>query len=164
MKRAVLVATLAILMMMAAIGSWTLLAAQSNIVNTTNSDKSSIATSPIYCGERPLNKMWSWISKMWGWRRGVHVELSEEFKDKVTNIVKNDPDVKKLIDDGYNITSIKPVFKVSVDANGNVAVKVTNATVLLQKNRVGCALVQVDLEHGKVVNIVISTKTVIQKQ
>jgi len=157
MKKAVLVATLAILVMVAAIGSWTLLAAQSNIANTTNSDRSTITTLPIYCGERPLNKIWSW-------RKGVYVELSEEFKDKVTNIVKNDPDVKKLLDDGYNIVYIKPVFKVSVDANGNVAVKVTNATVLLQKNSVGCALVQVDLESGKVVNIVISTKTVIQKQ
>jgi len=157
MKRAVLVAALAILVIMAAIGSWALLAAQSSTANTINSDKSTITTPKIYCWGKPLSRMWSW-------GKGVYVELSEEFRDKVISIVKNDPDAKKLLDDGYNIISIKPIFKVGVDANGNVAVKATNATVLLQKNSVGCALVQVDLEHGKVINIVISTKTVIKKQ
>ncbi|MEM2755249.1 MAG: hypothetical protein QW563_05745 [Candidatus Methanomethylicia archaeon] len=156
MRRTVLVATLSVLVVMAVIGSWALLAAQSNITSTTSSNELNITTPPICCRGIPLGKIRNW----WG---GIRVELSEEFKSKVTNIVKNDPDVQKLLDDGYNIVSIRPIFKVIIDANGNVVIKAVSANVLLQKNKVGCVLVQVDLEQNKVVNIIISTKTIIQK-
>ncbi len=112
MRRVVLVVTLAVLVIVV-IGSWALLAAQSNMTSTINSNESIKTTPLVYCGKIPLGKMWSW------WR-DVCVELSEEFKSRVTNIVKNDSDVQKLLDDGYSIVSIKPMFKVVVDADGNV--------------------------------------------
>lgn len=91
------------------------------------------------------------------------VEVSAEFEQNVTNIAKSDTDVQKLLADGYNITSVRPVIKSVVDADGYVTTKATSAIVMLQKDTSGCASVFVNLEEGKVTRIVILTRTVIEK-
>ena len=91
------------------------------------------------------------------------VEVSSEFEQNVTNIAKSDTDVQNLLADGYNITSVRPVIKSVVDADGYVTTKATSAIVMLQKDTSGRASVFVNLEEGKVTRIVILTRTVIEK-
>jgi hypothetical protein len=56
-----------------------------------------------------------------------------------------------------------PQIKMTIDGNGNVAMKATNATLLLTNGTTGHALVSVDLQNSKVTQIVTLTKTVITK-
>ena len=91
------------------------------------------------------------------------VEVSSEFEQNVTNIAKSDTDVQKLLADGYNITLVRPVIKSVVDANGYVTTKATSAIVILQKDTTGLATVTVNIEEAKVTQIVILTRTVIEK-
>jgi hypothetical protein len=50
-----------------------------------------------------------------------------------------------------------------VDAEGNVVTKATSAIVMLQKDTTGLATVTVNIEEAKVTQIVILTRTVIEK-
>ncbi|MEM4505588.1 MAG: hypothetical protein QXE94_05955 [Candidatus Bathyarchaeia archaeon] len=103
-----------------------------------------------------------------GWMRrhgfcGYGLEVSEGYKEKVLNIVKSDADVQKLLNEGYNITGIKPLIKSVVNEDGTVIAKATTAIVMLKKDATGRAMVLVDLEQGKVTKIVSLTLTVIEK-
>jgi len=102
-----------------------------------------------------------------GWMRGRgcygFVEVSEEFKENVINIARNDTDVQALLDEGYNITGVRPIIKTIVEGDGNVVTKATSAVVMLEKDTTGHASAWVDLEQGKVTKIVILTRTVIEK-
>jgi hypothetical protein len=102
-----------------------------------------------------------------GMRFGMHgfgpVEVSEEFEQTVTSIAESDTDVQNLIADGYNVTSVRPIIKTVVDAEGNVVTKATSAVLTLQKDATGHATVMVDIEEAKVTQIVILTRTVIDK-
>ena len=95
------------------------------------------------------------------------VELSEEFEQKVTNIAESDTDVQDLLDEGYTISTIRPVIKRAIDADGYVATKATNAIMLLQKEDTsgasGSASVSIDIDAGKVTQVIILTRTVIDK-
>ena len=98
-----------------------------------------------------------------GWGLGGFIEVSQEFKDKVTNITNADPDVQKLLAEGYNVTGVRPIIKVVVEANGDVVTKATSAVVMLCKDTTGRAFVSVNVETGKVTRIEILTRTVIEK-
>ena len=91
------------------------------------------------------------------------IEVSEEFKQTVTNIAESDEDVQNLIADGYNVTAVRPIIKTVVDAEGNVVTKATSAVLLLQKDTTGHASVLVNIEEAKVTQIIILTRTVIEK-
>jgi hypothetical protein len=91
------------------------------------------------------------------------IEVSDEFKQTVTDIAENDTDVQTLLADGYNVTSITPIIKTVVDADGYVVTKATSAIVILQKDTTGYASVSVDIDDAKVAQIVILTRTVIDK-
>ena len=91
------------------------------------------------------------------------IEVSEEFEQNVINIAKNDTDVQTLLDEGYNITGVRPNIKTIVEADGTVATKATSAIVMLEKDTTGCASVWVDIEQAKVTEIVTLTRTVIEK-
>ena len=94
---------------------------------------------------------------------GQFIEVSEEFKTNVVNIAKNDANVQKLLNDGYNVTDVRPIINSIVAANGDVTTKATDAIVMLQKDTTGRASTWVDLKEGKVTRIVIETRTVIEK-
>ena len=102
-----------------------------------------------------------------GWGQGGYIEVSEEFEENVMTIANNDSDVQQLLNDGYNATGvIRPIIKTVVDADGNVVTKATSAVVVLQKDTegaAGVASVLVDVENSKVTQIVILTRTVIDK-
>jgi Cu/Zn superoxide dismutase len=91
------------------------------------------------------------------------IEVSDEYKTAVTTIAENDTDVKQLLADGYNVTRVLPIVKTVIDAEGNIATTATNVTVVLEKDTTGYAFVSVDLAQDKVTQIVIYTKTVIEK-
>ena len=93
---------------------------------------------------------------------GPEISVSEEFKENVINIANNDPDVQNLLNAGYENMCVKPIIKATVQGNGDVTIKATGAIVTLRKNG-GRALIQVDLEAGKVTRIVIEERTVIEK-
>ena len=93
-----------------------------------------------------------------------YVEVSEEFEENVIAIAEGDEDVQALLDEGYNITAMRPIIKTVVDGEGNVVTKATDAIVMLSKDdETGRASVWVNLEMTKVTEIVIVTRTVIEK-
>ena len=91
------------------------------------------------------------------------LEVSEDFEENVLTIAKSDEDVQVLLDEGYNITGVKPIIKSVVDGEGNVVTKATNAIVMLEKEDTGRAGVWVDIGEVKVTEILILTRTVIEK-
>jgi hypothetical protein len=98
-----------------------------------------------------------------GYGHAGAVAVSQEFRDDVVNITESDPDVQKLLADGYNITGVRPIVNATVEADGTVTMKATSAIVVLRQNTTGRASVWVNLEEGKVMRIVILTRTVIEK-
>jgi len=90
------------------------------------------------------------------------IQVSSDFTQNVTNIAKNDSDVQNLLNQGYNITSIRPVITTSIDGNGNIVAKASKANLVLQGTN-GRAFVVVDLGQSKVTKIVTLTVTEINK-
>ncbi|MCS7099337.1 MAG: hypothetical protein NZ925_03230, partial [Sulfolobales archaeon] len=95
-------------------------------------------------------------------RLGPRVEVSEEYRRKVIDIATKDPDVAKLLAEGYNITAIKPIVKLYVGGDGTVTLRADEAVVVLRKNR-NIALVLVNLREERVTRIIIRGITVIEK-
>ena len=91
------------------------------------------------------------------------IEVSEEFEANAISIAESDQDVQALLNDGYNIAGVRPIIKTLVEADGSVATKAADAVVMLEKDETGHAGVWVDLEEAKVTEIVILTRTVIEK-
>lgn len=114
---------------------------------------------------------WATMPGTCGWAdRGMRgqggfgfIEVSNEFKQNVINIAENDTDVQTLLNEGYNITGVRPIIKSIVEADGTVTTKATSAIVILGKYTTSHASVWVDLEQAKVTQIVILTRTVIEK-
>jgi len=105
----------------------------------------------------------------WPWTNGKgkiaprQIEVSEEYKQKVISIAQNDPDIQNLINNGYNITAIKPIIKATIKADGTIELKATNAIITLMKSKTEKAIAQVDIEQGKITKIAIITVTIIEK-
>ena len=91
------------------------------------------------------------------------IEVSDGFKENVLSIANADADVQALLTDGYNITQVRPIIKSMVEADGTVVTKATSAIVMLEKDTTSRATALVDLEEAKVTEIVILTRTVIDK-
>jgi hypothetical protein len=94
--------------------------------------------------------------------RSEGIQLSSEFTANVTNIANNDSDVQNLLNQGYNMASIRPNISTTVDDNGNVVTKASTADLTLIATN-GRELVVVDLSQEKVTKIVTLTVTEIDK-
>jgi hypothetical protein len=92
-----------------------------------------------------------------------NIEVSSEYTATVNAILNNDTDVQNLITQGYNVTSINPIVKNVIGADGTVTTKATTAIVTLQNGTSGYAVASVDISQAKVTQIVIFTRTVIDK-
>ncbi|MCC6046824.1 MAG: hypothetical protein LM571_01355 [Desulfurococcaceae archaeon] len=128
-------------------------------------------------GWQPVPPPWSnatAIARWLPWLRGVvvkefknligpRVEVSEEYRSRVLEILSEDEDAAKLISEGYNVTAVKPIVKAYVAADRSVTLKASQALVTLVKKGEGVAVALVDLEQGKVVKLVVYSKTVIEK-
>lgn len=99
----------------------------------------------------------------WPTRCLARLEVSDDFKEKALSIAMGDNDVKRLLDEGYNVTIVKPIMRAVVQGNGEVTLRATGALLVLKKNTSGLANVEVDIEAGKVARITILSRTVIQK-
>jgi len=97
------------------------------------------------------------------WGHGGPITISQEFKDNVINITESDTDVQQLLTEGYNITEVRPIINTTVEADGTVTTKATNAVVTLIKDTTGRATVWVSIEQAKVTRIEILSITVIEK-
>ena len=58
---------------------------------------------------------------------------------------------------------MRPIIKTVVEADGTVVTKATSAIVMLEKDTTSRATALVDIEESKVTEIVILTRTVIDK-
>jgi hypothetical protein len=110
----------------------------------------------------------------WQWRNheryrfrsqhGGPIEVSDEYEANVIAIAESDTDVQAFLDDGYSIIGVRPLLKRQVDANGDVTTSATNAVVMLENEEITSHVaVMVDLGEGHVTQIVIVTRTVIDK-
>lgn len=102
----------------------------------------------------PKHLMYLWRFR---WGQGIVkpqiIEISEEYKEKVMDILKKYNDTKTLIEDGYNITLIRPLIKIYVKGDGSIEFRATQALVQLHKNGKGTVVVLVDIAEGKVLKI-----------
>ncbi|MEM0361132.1 MAG: hypothetical protein QXY36_03850 [Sulfolobales archaeon] len=85
-------------------------------------------------------------------------ELSEEFKNKVLKILEANETTKNLLDQGYNITVIRPIIKLVVQGDGSIMLKVAEVRVDLYKKGEGVVHVIVDYYKGEVINILYGLK------
>ena len=90
------------------------------------------------------------------------IQISSDFTANVTAIAKADSDVQNLLNQGYNITSVRPIITTTIDGNGNLTTKATTANLTLQGTS-GRAFVTIDLTQAKVTKIVTITRTEIDK-
>jgi hypothetical protein len=93
----------------------------------------------------------------------MNIEISTEYTETVNSILEADADVQTLIAEGYNVTSIRPIIKSVVEADGTVVTSATTAVVTLENGTSGYAVANVDVSQAKVTEIVILTRTVIDK-
>ncbi|MEJ2271703.1 MAG: hypothetical protein P8X91_04320 [Candidatus Bathyarchaeota archaeon] len=93
----------------------------------------------------------------------ANIELSTEYTEAVNSILEADTDVQTLIAEGYNVTSIRPIIKNVVLADGSIVTGATTAVVKLVNGTSGYAVVNVDVSQAAVNQIVIFTRTVIDK-
>jgi len=84
------------------------------------------------------------------------IQVSSAFTQNVTNILKSSTDVQALLNQGWNVTLIKPIITTTINGDGNVVMQATSANVILQGTN-GRALVVVDLTTQKVTKIVTTT-------
>lgn len=90
-------------------------------------------------------------------------EVSDEYTDNVNSILDSDTDIQDLVSEGYNVTSINPIIKNVLEADGTLVTKASVAVVRLENGNDGFATASVDVEQGVVTQIVIITRTVIDK-
>ena len=87
------------------------------------------------------------------------VEVSPGFQNRVIAVLQNDSRTAKLLDEGYTVARIKPLFKLYVAEDGTTTVKAVKATVLLVKTgedgEQGRAIAIVDLENNTVTRLVV---------
>ena len=92
-----------------------------------------------------------------------NIEMSSEYAASVNASLNSDTDVQNLIVQGYNVTSIRPIVTNVVEADGTLTTKATTAIVTLENGTSGYAKASVDVSNAKVTQIVIITRTVIDK-
>ncbi len=91
------------------------------------------------------------------------VTISSGYNQTISNILGNDTDVQNLVTQGYNVTVIHPIVSSTINADGTITTAASTAEVLMQNGTYGYAVVKVDVTNAKVTQIVIVTRTVIDK-
>ena len=165
----------------AAVGALTLTAFAATDTNSTTTDTSAAVTTDTsqYANQMQFNGNMMMDSQGFsgfgagprgqcgrggGFMGGMaNLEVSTEYTANVNAILNNDTDVQNLISQGYNVTSIRPVIKNVIEADGTLSTKATTAIVTLQNGTSGYATARVDITEAKVTQIVILTRTVIDK-
>jgi hypothetical protein len=156
-ERKVKVITLSTVLIAAILSGIAVMAYANGLNNGESTEPAVMLNDFGYCGGAgPIGR------RGFGWGVGP-ITVSQEFKDNVISIAQNDTDVQNLLADGYNITDVRPIINTVVGADGTVTMKATTAIVMLNQNTTGRAFATVNVEAGKVTEIVILTRTVIEK-
>ncbi len=147
------------------------LAQDTNSTNTTTTTTSEVSTSatdlPVFGFGRGMM-----MGEEFGGRPGRHggfggpmdnIEVNAEYNQTVNSILANDTDIQKLVSEGYSVTAIRPKITSTIAADGTVTTKASTAVVALQNGTSGFASAKVDITNAKVTEIVIVTRTVIDK-
>jgi len=92
-----------------------------------------------------------------------NIEISSAYNQTISNILGNDTDVQKLVSQGYNVTLIRPILSSTINADGTVTTKASTAVVTMQNGNSGLATISIDITNAKVTQIIIVTRTVIDK-
>lgn len=114
-----------------------------------SSKNTGVPVSWISFGKRMLKSMMGYCCRV----RGFEVIVSDEFKQKVIGILQQDPDTASLLEQGYNVTEVKPIITMIVGGDGSITLKATKAIAILCKNSAGRVLVYIDVDVGKVLAI-----------
>jgi hypothetical protein len=160
MERKIKILMISTVLVLAALSGIAVMAYANGVTN----DRGTAANVTCNCdGQYYAGRHAFFARQAFGYGHAGSVAVSQEFRDNVVNITESDPDVQKLLADGYNITGVRPIVNATVEADGTVTMKATSAIVMLCQNTTGRASVWVNLEEGKVTRIVILTRTVIEK-
>jgi len=110
-----------------------------------------------------FKRCWKWaLGNRWGFK-GIEIELSEGFKEKVLEIASSDNDIQALLNEGYNVSDIKiSHVKLVVQENGQITMEADKAMLILTKNS-SRAFVEIDLKAEKVAKITVISITIIDK-
>ncbi|MEB3755826.1 MAG: hypothetical protein GSR79_03070 [Desulfurococcales archaeon] len=104
---------------------------------------------PRYHG---MNKMSAELNE----NRNLKIMVSDEFRQNVIGILESNTTTADLINNGYNVTMIKPIIQEVVNGDNTIALHATGAIVILHDNNgshQGNVKVLIDLENGKVVKL-----------
>lgn len=178
MDRKITALTLLLITAFAALVGGFVLAAHASDTNSTDTSAPTTATLNINATDLPFYGMGGMILGDQGFGRepaghghagmggmgGMgNIEVSSEYTAAVNSILNNDTDIQNLTAQGYNVTLINPIIKSVIDADGTITTQATTAIVTLQNGTSGYAAASVDISQAKVTQIVILTRTVIDK-
>lgn len=93
---------------------------------------------------------------------GPRLVVSEEYVERVLGIAQSDVNVSRLLEEGYNVTKVKPIVRAYVGADGSVSLRADEALVVLRKDR-SVAVVLVSLSEERVTRLVVHAVTVVEK-
>lgn len=147
-RKYIVIAVVAVVIIASTLTALTVALAQSN--NVGNPGGNFNVTNVWMPFIKRMPRFGKWFS--WG-IRGFEVVVSDEFKQKVINILQSDPDTATLLSQGYNVTLVKPIITATVAGDGSVTMRATKAVVVLCNGNGGRAVVYVDVEAGKVLAI-----------
>ncbi|MEM4909443.1 MAG: hypothetical protein QXI40_04760 [Ignisphaera sp.] len=82
------------------------------------------------------------------------VEVSDEYRTRIENILRSDPNASTLLENGYSITVIKPIVRFVVQGDGSIVMRADKAVVILAKNGENRTIVYIDVINGFVIEIV----------
>lgn len=92
-----------------------------------------------------------------------NIVISDEYREAVLRVLQRDENTSKLLSEGYELTAVKPIFKVYVDGDGTVAIKASEAIAVLtykSDSKVSTVYAYVDLVQGKVMKLITFEKNV----
>ena len=88
---------------------------------------------------------------------GPRIVVSQEYVNRVKAILEADNETAALLNQGYNLTKVKPIVQLYVQGDGTVVAKAAKAVAVLTYREpgygAGKAVVLVDVEQGKVLRI-----------
>ncbi|MCE4606264.1 MAG: hypothetical protein F7B59_02910 [Desulfurococcales archaeon] len=99
-----------------------------------------------------MNKMSVGLNK----NHNPKIVVSDEFRQNVIGILESNTTTADLINNGYNVTMIKPIIQEVVNGDNTVTLHATGAIVILHDNsgnHQGNVKILIDLENGKVVKL-----------
>jgi|WetSurMetagenome_2_1015567.scaffolds.fasta_scaffold835277_1 hypothetical protein len=169
-KKTIAVAFVMLVALAAIIGVVTMTAVGQDTSSANNTIAASVTTQDTNNTQYTANMVSADNAGFYGFPRGQgmfgmnNIDVSSEYTANVISILNNDSDVvKQLISKGYNVTSIDPIIKNVIEGNGTITAQADTARVILTNGNSSYATVKVDVANAKVTQIIIITRTVIDK-